>query len=69
MASIRQGDLQRQLCTLFEIGAVGGLTDGQLLDRFAARRDEAAERAFAALVERHGPMVSARLPAGARRSG
>jgi RNA polymerase sigma factor (sigma-70 family) len=30
------------------------LTDGQLLDRFLARRDEAA---FEALVKRHGPMV------------
>jgi RNA polymerase sigma factor (sigma-70 family) len=32
----------------------GGLTDGQLLARFVAGRDEAA---FAALVRRHGPMV------------
>jgi RNA polymerase sigma factor (sigma-70 family) len=32
----------------------GGLTDGQLLGRFIATRDEAA---FAALVRRHGPMV------------
>src|SRR6266851_7186799 len=31
-----------------------GLTDGQLLDCFVARRDEAA---FEALVRRHGPMV------------
>jgi RNA polymerase sigma factor (sigma-70 family) len=31
-----------------------GLTDGQLLARFTAHRDEAA---FAALVRRHGPMV------------
>jgi RNA polymerase sigma factor (sigma-70 family) len=32
----------------------GGVTDGQLLESFLARRDEAA---FAALVRRHGPMV------------
>ena len=32
----------------------GGLTDGQLLARFVAERDEAA---FEALVHRHGPMV------------
>ena len=44
----------KQLQTLFQAGTVGGLTDGQLLDRFVQRRDEAA---FAALVERHGPMV------------
>src|SRR5579884_2551885 len=31
-------------------------SDGQLLERFRAGRDEAA---FAALVERHGPMVLA----------
>jgi DNA-directed RNA polymerase specialized sigma24 family protein len=32
----------------------GGLTDGQLLARFVASRDEAS---FATLVRRHGPMV------------
>src|SRR5262249_42961899 len=32
----------------------GGMTDGQLLECFLTRRDEAA---FAALVRRHGPMV------------
>src|SRR5713101_5830919 len=32
----------------------GGLTDGQLLEGFVTRRDEAA---FEALVRRHGPMV------------
>jgi RNA polymerase sigma factor (sigma-70 family) len=34
--------------------ALGGLTDGQLLEQFLGRRDEAA---FEALVRRHGPMV------------
>ncbi|HWE40544.1 MAG TPA: sigma-70 family RNA polymerase sigma factor [Isosphaeraceae bacterium] len=43
-----------QLDRLYNGGAVAGLADGQLLDRFVARRDEAA---FAALVGRHGPMV------------
>src|ERR671917_455050 len=47
----------RDLRTLFHFGALGGLTDGQLMERFATRRDEGAEMAFAALVERHGPMV------------
>src|SRR5271156_4390998 len=47
----------RDLRTLFRVGVVGDLTDGQLLERFVARRDESAEAAFEALVERHGPMV------------
>jgi len=36
---------------------VGDLTDGQLLERFAAGAGEASELAFAVLVERHGAMV------------
>ena len=43
--------------TLFQSGAIGQQTDGALLGRFRERRDETAEPAFAALVERHGPMV------------
>ena len=47
-----------QLSMLYKLGAVGTLTDGQLLDRFLARDDPAAsEAAFTALVERHGAMV------------
>ena len=42
---------------LFAVGAVGGLSDGHLLERFATLDGDAAELAFAALVERHGPMV------------
>jgi len=37
---------------LLEDGA--GMTDGQLLERFVSRRDQAA---LEALVRRHGPMV------------
>ncbi len=51
------GAVLKHLRTLFDHGAIGGLSDGQLLERFVLRRDEAAEAAFAALVERHGPMV------------
>ncbi|MFO0951835.1 MAG: RNA polymerase sigma factor [Isosphaeraceae bacterium] len=43
---------------LFRCGTASGLSDGQLLELFASRHDEAAEAAFATLVERHGPMVS-----------
>ena len=54
MASAASGNTLRQIDRLFGAGTVAGLSDGQLLERFAATRDEAA---FAALVERHGPMV------------
>ena len=47
----------RHLRTLFAVGAAGLLTDGQLLERFAILQGDPAELAFAALVERHGPMV------------
>jgi RNA polymerase sigma factor (sigma-70 family) len=56
--AIRKGVASlRPLRTLFSVGAIGELTDGQLLERFSARNGEGAELAFAALVERHGPMV------------
>ena len=57
MAMTQDRRVMRQLGTLFTVGTGGGLTDGQLLERFATSRDDAAEQAFAALVERHGPMV------------
>jgi RNA polymerase sigma factor (sigma-70 family) len=47
----------RPLQALFSVGTFGGLSDGQLLDRFALGHGEAGELAFAVLVERHGPMV------------
>ena len=43
--------------TPFEVGTVVGRSDGELLDLFLATGGPAAEAAFAALVERHGPMV------------
>jgi RNA polymerase sigma factor (sigma-70 family) len=42
---------------LLENGSMAGMTDGQLLERFAVSRDARAETAFAALLARHGPMV------------
>ena len=42
---------------VLDTGTVAGVSDGQLLARFNAHRDELAEIAFAALVRRHGPMV------------
>jgi RNA polymerase sigma factor (sigma-70 family) len=53
----RDGAILRRLQTLYNIGTIGDLTDGQLLERFAIDADELAELAFAALVERHQAMV------------
>jgi RNA polymerase sigma-70 factor (ECF subfamily) len=48
----------RHMCTVFEAGVLGSLADGQLLERFlAGRGDEDSAASFAALAERHGPMV------------
>ncbi len=49
----------RQLEVLWKSGTLTGLTDAQLLDRFAESpdRDSASESAFRELVDRHGPMV------------
>ena len=57
MKILRDGSALRQVATLFDEGVTGAVTDGQLLERFAARCGEASEHAFAALVERHGPVV------------
>ena len=46
-----------ELRAIINGGTVAGLTDGQLLERFSARRGEEAEPAFTALVIRHGPLV------------
>src|SRR3954453_3193244 len=47
----------RDVHTLFDLGILAGLSDRQLLERFAGRADAASEAAFAGLVARHGPMV------------
>ena len=57
MAIKRDGAVLRQVSTLFNVGVIRELTDGQLLERFANGQGEAAELAFSALVDRHGPMV------------
>ena len=57
MAITCEGDMKRYLGRLFGAGSVVGLSDGELLERFARRRDEAAEAAFEAILARHGAMV------------
>src|SRR5262245_13860587 len=57
MATSKDRVVLSHLHTLFNLGAIRELSDGQLLERFATQPGEAAELAFAVLVERHGPMV------------
>ncbi len=61
----------RQIHSLFQVGAFGDLTDGQLLERFMTGHKESAEPAFAALAAtlENAPSLSpgpgnARLPEG-----
>ncbi len=53
----QKGPVLRQFRTLFHVGTMQGLTDGQLVERFATGCGESAEMAFEVLVERHGPLV------------
>ncbi len=56
----RATSVHKQVEALWREGTAVGLTDGQLLERFVDRRHatpEAAEAAFAAIVDRHGAMV------------
>jgi len=57
MAGAPSGAVLRDIQSLFDTGTASGLSDRQLLERFASRRDASAEAAFEALVLRHGPMV------------
>ena len=63
MGEGKRGCSLRRLRALFAAGTATGLTDGELLERYAARRAESAEAAttaemaFPALVDRHGPLV------------
>lgn len=54
MANVGRGVVLRQLGRLFGEGTLAGLGDGPLLERYLTHRDEDA---FAALVDRLGPMV------------
>ncbi len=57
MKPLARGLAPRGLNSLFHDGVSTGLSDKELLDRFASSRDTGGELAFAALVARHGPMV------------
>ena len=55
MASVQTGAVWQQIRRLLGRGPVAGLSDAELLDRYATGRDESA---FEALVALHGPMVA-----------
>ncbi len=59
MKRMALGLAPRSLGSLFRDGVSTGLSDKELLERFATSRDSAGELAFATLVARHGPMVLA----------
>ena len=57
MAATPSVNILRDIQTLFDFGTAAGLTDRQLLERFANRHDDTADAAFEVLILRHGPMV------------
>ena len=57
MTKCHTGAVPSPMQTLLETGSMAGMTDRELVDRFAAHRDAVSEAAFAVLVARHGPMV------------
>lgn len=52
-----QGAINRHVRTLFTAGAVGGLTDSELLRLYREGAPATAEDAFAIIVERHSTMI------------
>ncbi len=57
MTARRAQAIGRSLDTLFRVGTLGTLSDGELLECLTSTQSSAGEDAFRALVERHGPMV------------
>jgi RND family efflux transporter MFP subunit len=57
MSAGESGAVSKHLRILLQSGTAIGLSDSELLSRYLSGRDEAAEAAFGAIVERHGPMV------------
>jgi len=60
MAVRREGEALRWLDAASREGAVGAMTDGQLLARVRESSGQASDLAFEVLVRRHGPQVLAR---------
>src|SRR5262249_51534034 len=57
MADSRARPSLESIQMLWSVGTLTGMGDRQLLERFVAGDEPAAQVAFAAMVRRHGPMV------------
>ena len=57
MAKRLHGQTWRHALILFRDGALGDVSDEQLIEQFVNGQSEAGEGAFEVLLERHGPMV------------
>ena len=57
MDNPRAETVRRDLDALFHLGVVGGMSDGQLLERFMSRGQDGGQIAFEEVVRRHGSMV------------
>ena len=57
MARRLHGQAWRHALILFRDGALGDVSDEQLVEQFVNGQGEAGEGAFEVLLERHGPMV------------
>ncbi|MHC5544971.1 RNA polymerase sigma factor, partial [Singulisphaera rosea] len=55
--AVRGAGVLGRIHRLWDLGTFAGLTDAQLLARFANRHEDGAESAFEVLMERHGSMV------------
>ena len=57
MASREAKGFFHELGLIVESGSVSGLSDTELLGRFAGHRGPSAEAAFESIINKHGPMV------------
>jgi hypothetical protein len=57
LAKRLHGQAWRHALILFRDGALGDVSDEQLIEQFVNGQSEAGEGAFEVLLERHGPMV------------
>ncbi len=57
MSTRRTVGVSRSLDTLFQVGTLGSLSDGELLECVSSGPNSESEAAFRVLLQRHGPMV------------